>query len=145
MAVSSLTTEGVRVALDAITANPAAGPLTALMIVDTHDWTTDPTYVAAIVADEIAATGYTRQAVTVAGLTPQADGRVTAEFDPTAFGALGGALDATIGGCYLYAETGNDATSPVLFCVPFTSAQKTDGTPVTINWHPISVTMRQGI
>jgi len=146
MATSQFTTEGKRAALQAITAPVAfPGPITAMLMVAGHDFATDPTFVAAIAGDEIAATGYTRQPLSVAGYTVQADGRVTAEFNPTAFGLVGGTLDATVAGCYLFANTGNDATSPVYHCVPFVTDQTTDGTATTITWNPVSATMRQGI
>jgi hypothetical protein len=146
MAVSQFTTEGKRAALEAITAPvPFPGPISVMLMVAGHDFATDPTFVAAIAGDEITATGYMRQPLSVAGFTAQADGRVTAEFDPTAFGLLGGALDDTISGCYLFANTGNDATSPVYHCVPFVTDQTTDGTATTIQWSPVSATMRQGI
>lgn len=136
----SFTTEGRRVALAAVTQAPVDGPLTVILMVDTHDFTQDPTYVAAIAGDEIAATNYTRQLANTSSLTPQTDGRVVATIDPTAFGNVGGGLDATIGGCYLFADTGNDATAPVLMCVEFETPQTTDGTPLVIQWNPETAT-----
>lgn len=127
-------------ALAAVTSTPDPGPLTVLLIVEGHNFASDPTHVAAIAGDEISATDYTRQFAVVSSLTPQADGRMVATIDPTAFGKVGGALDATIGGCYLFADTGNDATAPVLMCVEFESPQTTDGTPLVIQWHPQTVT-----
>ncbi len=145
MSVSVFTPEGLRLALAAITTAPTVGPLTVLLVRSGHDFTTAPTYVAAVAGDETVATGYARQAANVAGLTTETDGRVTAEVTPTAFGALGGALDDTLSGCYLFLDTGNDATAPLVMCVPWLTEQTTDGTPVTVQWSPKTMSFGPGL
>jgi len=137
---ATTTTMGRRVALAAITdpsKAPSPGPLTALLVDDTHVFGAEFSFVSDI-TDEISATGYARTAVVTVDLTDQSDGRVSAEFAATSFGLVGGALDATIGGCYLYLDSGVEATSPVVMAIPFSAPQTTDGTDLTIVWNPIA-------
>jgi len=138
MASAQITDMGRRIALAAITdpsLAPNPGPTTVMLVGAGHTFGLEYSY-AIDVTDEVVATGYARALLTVASLTTEPDGRVTAQFSVTDFGLVGGAVDDTVQGCYLIADSGNDATSPVMHCVMFTSTPTTDGTQLRITWNP---------
>jgi hypothetical protein len=39
-----------------------------------------------------------------------------------------------VAGCYLFHDSGDPATSPLVACVPFVTEQTTDGTDLTVAW-----------
>ncbi len=137
--VRHVTSEGLEAALRLLSeGTPAPGPVTVMLMKAGHTFGLNPSFVASVVTDEIVATNYARQLNTVASYTQQGDGTVVAAFDPTAFGLVGGALDDTISGCYLFANTGNDATSPIYSSLEFVQQLTTDGTALTIVHNPQS-------
>jgi len=106
-----------------------------------HIFQQDTDTVADIVADEIVATGYARQAVSFDAPVTNADGSVTQLSQALSFGLVGGFVNATVAGCYLFEDSGNDATSIITACVEFVEEKDTDGTelivrPITWNWSP---------
>jgi hypothetical protein len=116
---------------------PVTAP-TCMLMLDTHDFAAvvaSANFVSDVVADEAAPTGYSRQAVTFpAPVTWDSDGRATMDFDDVGFGLLGGGVDANLGGCYILDNTGDDATSRLLYSVPFDAVKTTNGTTVTVRW-----------
>jgi hypothetical protein len=119
----------------------AAGPVTMILMAEGHVFQQDTDTVADVAGDEIAATNYARQAVSFDAFVPQVDGTVTQQSRLLSFGVVGGALNATVSGCYLFYDSGNDATSIVIACLEFVTPQVTDGTelrvtPITLNWSP---------
>lgn len=140
--VRTVTSEGLQAALALISdGTPAPGPITVILMAAGHVFGTNPSFVAAVIDDELVATGYSRQLNTVSSFTQQDDGTVIATFDPTSFGLVGGALNDTVGGCYLFADTGDDATSPIYSSLEFVDQLVTDGTELTIQHHPQSAVM----
>lgn len=139
MAILTTMPEALLLQLAATTdglATPIAS-LAVMLMSDAHDFdaAAAASFVAAVVADEVGPTNYARQPLAFAGgVTIDTDGRAQITWTDTAFGLLGGALDATIGGCYVYDDTGDDATSRLLYSSPFETAETTDGTAVTVRW-----------
>lgn len=85
--------------------------------------------------DEVAPTGYARQLLAFTGsISIDSDGKAVLQWTDTSFGLLGGAVDASIGGGYVFDDTGDDATSRLLYRVPFTNPDTTDGTQYTVRW-----------
>jgi hypothetical protein len=85
--------------------------------------------------DEVAPTGYVRRVLTFTGsVTIDSNGHAVISWTDTSFGNLGGAADATIGGAYVFDDTGDDATARLLYAVPFEATDTTDGTVYTIRW-----------
>jgi len=118
-----------------------AGPTTMILMAGGHIFQQDTDTVADIVADEIVATGYARQAVSFDAPVTNADGSVTQLSQALSFGLVGGFVNATVAGCYLFEDSGNDATSIITACVEFVEEKDTDGTelivrPITWNWSP---------
>lgn len=108
-----------------------------LLVADGHDFTAALAFdtVSQLVADEVAATNYARQNLTFSGaVTIDTDGRAALDFDDTDFGAVGGGLDADVSGAYVFDDTGNDATSRLLYSVPFDEAKTTDGGALIVRW-----------
>lgn len=108
-----------------------------LLVADGHDFTAALAFdtVSQLVADEIAATNYARQNLTFSGaVTIDTDGRAALDFDDTDFGAVGGGLDADVSGAYVFDDTGNDATSRLLYSVPFDESKTTDGGALIVRW-----------
>lgn len=129
-----ITNKARELGLAAWTTATVAGPSMVILVRSGHAF--DPTFdwLSSIVADEIVATAYARQAASYKPPTVHPDGRVTIDINPTAFGAVGGAVNDTVSGCYLFNDSGVAATSPLVACVPFASEQTTDGTDLTIPW-----------
>jgi hypothetical protein len=115
---------------------PATAP-TVMLMTSAHDFdaASASEYVSDVVADEAAPTSYARTALAFASaITIDSNGRAQITWTDTSFGLLGGAVDDTLGGCYVFDATGNDATSRLLYAVPFTTPETTDGTEVIIRW-----------
>ena len=130
--------KGLAMQLSALTdgTEPPATAPTVMLMTDAHDFdaASSAEFVADVVADEAAPTGYARQPLAFAsGITIDSNGRAVIDWAATDFGLLGGAVDATLGGCYILDNTGDDATSRLLYAVPFDEAKTTDGTTVIID------------
>jgi len=142
MANAVVTTRGRQASLAVLTEGyTPAGPTTMILMRSGHVFVTDPDTVAAIVADEIAATGYARQVVAFDPPVTDPDGTVKQASTDTCFGLVGGAVDDTVSGWYLFEDSGDDATSIVTACVEFVTEKTTDGTelivrPVVWVWRP---------
>ena len=127
---------GVSLALDCLTSG-AAFPLWVMLVDSTHDFTAaiGSLTLDQVTGDEIAATGYARVALAYAtGVTIDSDNSAIITWQDTSFGVVGGALDATVGGAYAFANTGLDSSSPLLWSLPFTDPVTTDGTDLVIRW-----------
>jgi len=141
MPAAIVTTKGREASLAIITSGyTPAGPTTMMLMADGHVFR-DAETVADIVGDEINATGYARQLVSFDPAAAQSDGTVTQLSQALSFGLVGGAVDATVSGCYLFEDSGNDATSILTASVQFVTAKATDGTelivrPITWAWAP---------
>jgi hypothetical protein len=141
MPAAIITTRGREASLTILTSGyTPAGPVTMLLVQLGHTFI-DADTVADVAGDEISATGYTRQLVAFDAIATQADGSVTQKSQPVNFGVVGGIVDATVVGCYLFYDSGNDATSIVWGCVEFVTPQTTDGTdlrvtPQSFAWSP---------
>lgn len=108
---------------------------TVMLMADGHDFDTSPNHVIDVVADEVAPTNYARQPLAFAGpITLDSDGRAVITWVDSSFGLLGGGVDATISGCYILDNTGDDTTSRLLYSVPFDEAATTDGTAYVVRW-----------
>lgn len=142
MPTAVVTTRGREASLSILTDGyTPAGPVHMILMAEGHVFQQDVDTVADISGDEITATGYSRQAVSFDALATQPDGTVTQQSEELSFGVVGGALDATISGCYLYYRGIDDANSIVIACVEFVSPATTDGTelivkPISLNWGP---------
>ena len=137
MAIVTTMPFGLKIQLENTTLNNPNGDLTAMLMLSTHDFEAfaEAEAVAEIVADEAVPTGYVRQKIGFAtAVEIDNNGKAAISFDDTGFGLLGGALDKTIGGAYLFLDTGNDATSPLIYSVPFETDDTTDGSQYTIRW-----------
>jgi hypothetical protein len=118
---------------------PVTSP--AILLVDSgHDFAAaaGATYVDDLPAgDEASPTGYARQALTFSGpISISSDGEAVITFTDVPFGLLGGAVDQTLGGAYIFDDTGDDATSRLLYRVPYDPQPTTDGTAFTARWGP---------
>ena len=138
MAIVTVTTSGRRASLQILTTGyTPVGPTTMLLMSSGHDFSQDPGFVDEVAPKELMATGYARQVPAwdpVAGSAP-----VTQASQATSFGLVGGAVDDTVSGCYLFEASGDDATSPILAAVQFVAEKTTDGTelvvrPITLSW-----------
>jgi hypothetical protein len=137
MAAFATMPQGLLLQLECSTASLPFTP-TIMLMVEGHDFdaSASANYVADVVADEAGPTGYARQTLAFAGgPSINSDGNAVITWVDTGFGMLGGALDQTIQGAYMFADTGDDATSPLLYRIPFADPlPKTDGTVFTIRW-----------
>ena len=117
---------------------PAITAPSVLLVNDAHDFDVSATaeHVADLpVVSEVSPTGYARQLLAFSGsISISSDGEAVIQWADSAFGNLGGAVDATIGGAYIFDDTGNDATARLLYQVPFAEPLTTDGTAVTVRW-----------
>ena len=123
----------------------APGTATVLLVSSTHDFdaAAGAFWVSEIVADEVAPTGYARQVLGFAGgATINADGNAELTWTDTAFGNLGGAVDATVGGVYVFLDTGDDATSPLTYSIPTDPAVSTDGAAYFVRWGTPTILIR---
>lgn len=113
---------------------PATSP-TCMLMGSAHDFDASSAaeFVSDVVADEVNPTNYARQSVTFASaITIDSNGRAQISWDDIGFGVLGGAVDATLTGCYVFDDSGDDATSRLMYSIPFDEPKSTDGTVVTI-------------
>ena len=137
-----ITTAGREASLQILTSGyTPAGPRTVILMGDGHDFGTDPSTVADISSGELVATNYARQLLAFDPPSTDASGVSSQQSQPLSFGLVGGAVDATVSGCYVFEDSGVDATSPVTACVQFVEAKTTDGTelilrPVSWVWSP---------
>lgn len=140
--IAVVTTKGREISLEILTSGYVApGATTMILITDEHDFGTDPTFVSAIAGDEIVATNYARQVVVFNASVPGATGIITQSSQVVDFGVIGGAVNDNVAGCYLFHDSGVDATSPVVACIPFAEVKATDGTnfsvtATTLTWSP---------
>jgi len=142
MATAVVTTKGREASLKILTEGyTPAGPTTMILMRDGHVFQQNTDTVVDVAGDEINATNYARQAVIFGAPTTSPDGSVTQLSRPLSFGLVGGAVNDTVAGCYLFEDSGDDATSIITACVEFVEAKATDGTelivrPITWNWSP---------
>jgi hypothetical protein len=141
MPTAIVTTRGREASLTILTTGfTPLGPVTMILMADGHAFI-DADTVADVAGDEIAATGYTRQVVAFDPIDVQPDGTVTQQSVALNFGVVGGAVNATVAGCYLFYDSGDDATSIIVACVEFVTPMTTDGTDlrvteISLNWSP---------
>lgn len=109
-----------------------AGPTTMILMAAGHTFQTATDTVADVSAEEVVATGYARQVVSWDPPVVQVDGRVTQQSQALSFGLVGGAVNDTVSGCYLFEDSGDDATSLITACVQFVEAKATDGSELII-------------
>ncbi|HET6495714.1 MAG TPA: hypothetical protein VFH61_10170 [Thermoleophilia bacterium] len=144
MGTAVVTTRGREASLTILTSGfTPPGPVTAILMADGHIFQQNTDTVADVAGDEISATGYARRLVSFDPFVEQGDGSVTQRTVALSFGPVGGAVNATVSGCYLFWDSGNDATSTIFACVEFVTAKTTDGTdlrvtPIALNWSPTS-------
>jgi len=96
----------------------------ALLTLDTHTPLLTHAVVADVVADELTATDYARQLlpsrfVSLANPTVFSGGVIT-------WAGLGGAVNQTIGGVWIFVQTGSDATAPLLVFIDSADALTQD-------------------
>lgn len=93
--------------------------------------------------NEIVATDYAQQTITglLSFFTSSTGNGYTGMVTPdVSFGAIGGAANDIIAGAIIFKDTGDPATSPVLFYFPAVTNVLTSGLPVTVK----SKTQAQG-
>ena len=115
---------------------------TVLLVTDAHDFdaAAGAQYVSDISADEASPTNYARQPLAYAtGVSIDSDGRAVITWTETTFGTLGGAVDQAIGGAYVFGDTGDDATSPLIYRVPASPPETTTGAAFVIRWQSPTV------
>lgn len=142
MPTAVVTTRGRQASLAILTEGyTPAGPVTMILIRQGHDFQQETDTVANVAGDEINATGYARQAVSFDPPVTSDDGTVTQQSQDLSFGLVGGFVDASVAGCYLFENSGNDATSIITACVEFADAKDTNGTELIVRaitwaWSP---------
>ena len=126
--------KGLELMLAAIT-DPVAGPSSVILMGD-HVFGVQFEFLDQVEGDEFVSDGYARQVVVWDPPMLQIDGRVTQSAQDTGFGVVGSVTPAKSTGCYLYADTGVAATSPLLMCIQWAEEMTSDGTVLTIRWIP---------
>ena len=111
---------------------------TVLLMVQAYDFDANPgaqfvSDVAGPTTEAVGVTNYARAAasfgpITISGL------KAINTWNDTSFGVLGGASNARLSGAYLFEDTGDDATSPLMYAIPFLPQPATDGTAFVIRW-----------
>ena len=105
----------------------------ALLIDSDYTENPDHDYVADLVADECAGTNYVRKTLAITITKDDANDRVLCDAADVTWSALGADV-GTVYGVVVFKDTGNDATSPLIYFGKFSTAYVSNGADLTLVW-----------